>query len=93
MSTLTVGERLATVETTEEGKKPVAGDQGKWWRFAALLLITAIVLVPIAAVLILSVQPALGSTSTAPVTLENFGIVFAQTNVATWLFNSTWSLW
>jgi multiple sugar transport system permease protein len=90
MSALTVGERLATVETTEEAKKPIAGERGKWWRFAAVLVITAIVLVPIAAVLILSVQPALGSTSGSPVTLENFGIVFAQTNVATWLFNSTW---
>jgi multiple sugar transport system permease protein len=42
------------------------------------------------AVVFLSIQPALGSENTSPITLENFGIVFAETNVATWLFNSIW---
>jgi multiple sugar transport system permease protein len=81
-------EHLVTLATTEETKRPIAGDRGKWWRFLAVLIITAIVLVPIAAVLVLSLQPALGSENTAPYTLENFGIVFAETNVATWLMNS-----
>ena len=37
-----------------------------------MLVITAVVLVPILAVVLLSLQPSLGSTSTASFTLENF---------------------
>ncbi|TFD20193.1 carbohydrate ABC transporter permease [Cryobacterium sp. TMS1-13-1] len=36
----------------------------------------------------LSLQPALGSTSTASFTLENFATVFAETNVSAWMMNS-----
>ncbi|WP_307864635.1 carbohydrate ABC transporter permease [Allobranchiibius sp. CTAmp26] len=61
--------------------------RGQWWRFAVILVITAVVLVPIVAVLYLSVQPSLGSTATG-VTLENFSKVFQQTSVGTWLKNS-----
>jgi multiple sugar transport system permease protein len=61
--------------------------RGRWWRFVLILVITVIVLVPIAAVLFLAVQPGLGSDATAP-TLENFGIVFSQTSVLQWLGNS-----
>jgi ABC-type sugar transport system, permease component len=64
-----------------------AQERGKWWRFLAILIITAVVLVPIIAVLILSLQPSLGSTATGW-TLENFGTVFSQTSVGTWLSNS-----
>lgn len=63
------------------------GERGKWWRLLAILVITAIVIVPIVSVLFLSLQPGLGSTATGW-TLENFQQVFTQTGVGTWLSNS-----
>ncbi|GAA1430060.1 carbohydrate ABC transporter permease [Microlunatus lacustris] len=62
--------------------------RGIWWRFVLMLAITAVVLVPIVAVVALSLQPALGSTTTASVTLENFVNIFRQTDVLIWLVNS-----
>jgi multiple sugar transport system permease protein len=62
--------------------------RGRWRRFVVILVITAVVLVPIVAVVGLSLQPALGSTSTAKFTLENFVSIFSQTDVLTWLRNS-----
>jgi multiple sugar transport system permease protein len=88
MSTLTVGHSLATVASTEKTKKPDPGARGQWLRFVVALVVTVIVLVPIAAVVILSLQPSLGSTTTAPITLENFGAIFTTTNVAQWMANS-----
>ena len=38
--------------------------KGQWWRFALILVITAIVIVPIFVVFLLSVQPGQGSTQT-----------------------------
>lgn len=64
-----------------------AQERGKWWRFLIILIITAVVLVPIISVLILSTQPSLGSTANG-FTLENFGKVFEQTSVGSWLKNS-----
>jgi multiple sugar transport system permease protein len=72
------------------GKRRTLSDQalrGRWWRLALILVITALVLVPIVAVFILSLEPSLGSTATGW-TFENFGTVFAQTSVGTWLVNS-----
>ncbi|WP_022901899.1 carbohydrate ABC transporter permease [Humibacter albus] len=63
------------------------GERGKWWRLLAIVVITAIVLVPIIAVAILSLTPSLGSTATG-LTFENYGNVFEQTSVGTWLGNS-----
>jgi multiple sugar transport system permease protein len=62
--------------------------RGRWWRFTVLLVVTVITIVPIVAVVYLSLQPALGSAVTAPFTFENFGNVFAGTNVLLWLQNS-----
>ncbi len=64
-----------------------AQERGKWWRFGAIFIITAIVLVPIVAVVLLSLEPSLGSTARG-ITLENFGKIFTQTSVGTWLANS-----
>ena len=61
--------------------------RGKWWRLVIILIITGVVLAPIIAVFVLSLQPSLGSTATGW-TLENFSLVFGETNVATWLKNS-----
>jgi multiple sugar transport system permease protein len=76
--------------TAAEARKrsnATAGTRGQWWRFLAILVITAIVLVPIAAVFILATQPSLGSAATG-FTMENFVNVFTQTAVFTWLGNS-----
>src|SRR5205823_2027749 len=64
------------------------GVRGQWWRFAAILLITAVVLVPVAAVVLLSLRPGATSTSTATVTFSNFVYVFTSTSTLTWLGNS-----
>lgn len=64
-----------------------ARERGKWWRFVAILIISAVVLVPIIAVVLLSLEPSLGSTARG-ITLENFGKIFTQTSVGTWLANS-----
>ena len=53
-----------------------------------IVVVTAVVLVPIVAVVGLALQPALGSTSTSKFTLENFVSIFRQTDVLTWLRNS-----
>lgn len=89
MSTETLSHRLVAVTaTTTTAKKPDQTLRGQWWRFLLVLAITLIVLVPIAAVVMLSLQPALGSTSTASFTLENFATVFAETDVSAWMMNS-----
>jgi multiple sugar transport system permease protein len=64
-----------------------AEQRGKWRRLVIVLILTGIVLGPIIAVFILSLQPSLGSKATGW-TIENFGLVFSETNVGTWLKNS-----
>ena len=64
-----------------------AQERGKWWRFLVITIICAIVLVPIVAVVVLSLQPSLGSTASG-FTLENFSKIFTETSVGTWLANS-----
>jgi multiple sugar transport system permease protein len=63
------------------------GKRGQWWRFALVLVVTFIVIIPILAVLYLSVQPGLGSSATG-FTFENFSAVLQQTDVLLWLGNS-----
>ena len=69
----------ATAETT--------GGRIQWVRFSALLLVAVVVLIPLAAVVLLSLQPAFGS-ATQGLTLENYATVFSQTGIGTWLGNS-----
>jgi len=64
-----------------------AGMRGRWWRFAAILLITAVVLVPIGVVAVLAFTPGTTSTTMGP-TFENFTNVFSETLASTWLANS-----
>ncbi|MCQ6272750.1 carbohydrate ABC transporter permease [Pseudarthrobacter sp. R1] len=61
-------------------------DRGKWWRFLVISVATAIVLIPVALVVFLSVRAAPGSP--ASITFENFRSVFQETDVLTWLSNS-----
>ncbi|KIS28853.1 ABC transporter permease, partial [Arthrobacter sp. SPG23] len=64
-----------------------AGHRGQWWRFVAILAITAVVLVPIMVTVVLAFTP--GPTSTATgLTFENLANVFDGTLAATWLQNS-----
>ena len=84
-------EAIAGATDTHVGLQPIKADRaprGSWAKFVLVLVITALVLVPIVAVVVLSLQPALGSTSTAKFTLENFGNIFVQTQVLLWLRNS-----
>jgi len=64
-----------------------AGYRGQWWRFVAILVITAIVLVPIMVTVVLAFTPGPTSTATGP-TFENLANVFSGTLAATWLQNS-----
>lgn len=63
------------------------GTRGQWWRFALILVIAIIALVPVGVVLLLAFTPSAASTSTG-FTLENFSNVFANTDVVLWLQNS-----
>ena len=81
------GELHVGVNTGKRRTLSEIGERGKWWRLLAIVVITAVVLVPIIAVVILSLTPSIGSTSTG-LTIENFGAVFTQTSVGTWLGNS-----
>jgi multiple sugar transport system permease protein len=56
-----------------------------WVRFAALLVITAIMLIPVAAIVVLSLT---SSSVGGVLTLDNFSYVFSQTSVGVWLVNS-----
>lgn len=64
-----------------------AGLRGRWWRFALILVITAVVLVPILVVLVLAFLPGTMSSATG-LTLENFVNVFDKTLAAVWTGNS-----
>ena len=63
------------------------GDRGRWWRFSLLAVVTAIVLMPLAAVVLLSLQPGLGSSATGW-TLDNFVTVVTSTDLGLWVTNS-----
>ncbi|WP_327725529.1 carbohydrate ABC transporter permease [Streptomyces europaeiscabiei] len=62
--------------------------RGQWWRFAAVLLICLIVLIPVFAIVILAIRPSSSSNTTSLLTMENFRYVFADTDLLTWLGNS-----
>ncbi|WP_394771033.1 carbohydrate ABC transporter permease [Lacisediminihabitans sp.] len=92
MSVETSGATIAvpfatTVRPSKRRTLTQAQERGKWWRFVAILVITSVVLVPIVAVVLLSLEPSLGSTARG-VTLENFGKIFTETSVGRWLTNS-----
>lgn len=59
-----------------------------WLLFAVALLVTVIVLMPVAVVVYLAVRPGVNSSSASAVTFENFTHVFRATEVLRWLTNS-----
>lgn len=60
----------------------------RWWLFLAAVVVTAIILVPIALVVILSLRPDGRAGTGSPLTLANFRDVLSHTDVRTWLGNS-----
>ncbi|WSQ14313.1 carbohydrate ABC transporter permease [Streptomyces sp. NBC_01231] len=92
MSTVThTDTRTPSAAATSSRRKPRtvsdADLRGRWWRFALILVITAVALVPIFVVLFLAFTPGAQSTATG-ITVENFSRVFSDTLVMTWLGNS-----
>jgi multiple sugar transport system permease protein len=83
-----VHETVAARPRTTKRRTVEKGARGQWVRFAAILLITVIVLIPVGAVVLLSLRPGATSTSTAAVTVENFTHVFTLTHTLIWLRNS-----
>ncbi|MEU8659273.1 carbohydrate ABC transporter permease [Actinoplanes philippinensis] len=65
-----------------------ADSRGQWWRFGLMLVITGVVLVPVAAVLVLALRPGVASGSTASFGLANFTHVFTDVPTLIWLANS-----
>jgi multiple sugar transport system permease protein len=61
---------------------------GQWLRFALLSVITAIVLVPVAAVFILALQPPVATGGS--IGFDSFTYVLTQTAALQWLGNSLW---
>jgi multiple sugar transport system permease protein len=64
------------------------GTRGQWWRFALVLIIALITLVPVGVVLLLAFTPSAASTTSGGFTMENFSNVFGNTDVVLWLQNS-----
>jgi len=67
-------------------RRPIE-ERGQWGRFVLMLIITAIVIVPIIAVVYLSTQPVTG-LSPSPGGFSNFLWVLNNTNLIFWLENS-----
>lgn len=88
MTATTVDGQATLVGAESHSARVPGASVGQWWRFLLILVVTVIALVPIGAVVVLSLQPALGSTSTSSVTFDNFSAVFSQTGLGTWLTNS-----
>ncbi|MGH1524021.1 carbohydrate ABC transporter permease [Leifsonia sp. L25] len=83
-----LAQQAAPARQTSPARRPrPEGDRGRWWRFCLLAVVTAIVLVPLAAVVLLSLQPALGSSATGA-TLQNYVSVITSTDLGVWVTNS-----
>ena len=87
-ATISTAQGATVAQKTPAAPRRVAQEErGKWGRFVLILIITLVVIIPILAVVYLSLQPAQGSTENG-LTFANFGIVFQQTNLLFWLENS-----
>lgn len=69
-------------------RKAADGSSGQWLRFAVLLVITIIVLIPVILVVYLAFRPGLATASATGFTFGNFSFVFTNTKILTWLGNS-----
>ena len=73
---------------TAAGTRSKRKNPWRWLRFAIALIIAAIVLVPVAVVVLLALRPGINSTSHALFTFANLANVFRTTELTTWLGNS-----
>jgi multiple sugar transport system permease protein len=78
----------APTRRTAPGARIRRRNPGRWLRFAIALLITAVVLVPVAVVVLLALRPGINSTSHALFTFANLTNVFRTSQLTTWLGNS-----
>ncbi|MEV4033595.1 carbohydrate ABC transporter permease [Streptomyces umbrinus] len=76
-----------TTDTHTVSSRTDAGSLGRWLRFTLLVLITAVVLVPIGAIVLLALSPR-AETGASGITLDTLWWVLTQTEVTTWLGNS-----
>jgi len=81
-------ETVAAAPPVVRQKRPPTKDRFKWARFAIVLVITAVALVPVAVVIILAFRPGASSSSHAAITFENFSNIFKNTHTLRWLANS-----
>jgi multiple sugar transport system permease protein len=81
------GAPSATIGAVKRTTAKSREQKGQWWRFLLIAVVTLIVITPILAVFLLSVEPGQNSTATG-FTLENFARIFAAGDVFTWLGNS-----
>lgn len=79
---------VAARRSRRAARQHASPERGKWGRFALLLVISLITLVPVLTVLWLAVRPSSNSTTTATFTLENFVRVLTGTQALIWLVNS-----
>jgi multiple sugar transport system permease protein len=79
---------LGRLESKSEKADLATGERGKWWRFLLILVITALIVAPIIAVVVLSIQPSQSTSDATGITFANYVYVFTQTDVLLWLKNS-----
>jgi multiple sugar transport system permease protein len=91
MTTISIQEQTSRVREQAAARRRRADvtseRHGAWWRILVIVIVTAFVLIPIAAVIWLAFQPGQGSTQTSA-TVENFVTLAEQTSALTWLGNS-----
>jgi multiple sugar transport system permease protein len=82
---MTIAAPDSSVETRRRpGNTRRAAQHWRWFRFAILLVVTVVLLIPVGAVVMLAFKP----TNGAGFTLGNFSYVIGHTQVVAWLLNS-----
>jgi multiple sugar transport system permease protein len=79
---------LGQIEGKSKKAEISTGARGQWWRFLLILVVTVLIVSPIIAVVVLSVQPSQSTSDATGFTLANYVYVFTQTDVLLWLKNS-----
>lgn len=80
--------QVGVAATTRRRGSRDQAERGKWWRLLAVLVITAVVVIPIVSVFVLSVTPSLNSSQATGFTFGNFTYVLQNSEVVIWLENS-----
>jgi multiple sugar transport system permease protein len=81
-------ESVHTATEPQVLRTSTGGSGARWLRFAIVLAITAVAVVPVVVVVYLAVRPGVNSTSHASLTFENFTNIFNNTDTLKWLRNS-----